>query len=1404
VNRWLARNRKILSFILALCLLSIAYIPLIASDYTLGQNYKLDDQNYVGIIQDKRHEELQITPGTRFYVERTINITNVTNITFASLYSDALIFELIEIINPLSEETKNKVFSLSESYNNYSIDKPLSQRELEIKKQWQKLPTDIKKLDKIAYSDIIKIQSPTKVRIWFKAPTWEEIQSGIKPSSGKISYMLLSENDSELVDYEGSSWWNSNWRYRAPIYMNSSSGSTPSSYQVILNITYRTGMNNNFSDIRFVNYSDSTDELKYWIQNKSDGNWTNIWITLGKPITTTNTTHIYMYYGNSVAESASNKNTTMEFIETGSLTMDDTIDQGIVETINLYKEYNNMAVVAYIATRGGGQSIDVRVRNVDSDSFEIFEEEPDDENHNDETVCWIAAESGSWIGIDGKLRMEVGSHSTESNHSEGGAFGGDTVNFTNTFSSTPSVLATINTYNNEEFMSTHTANLTTDDFVVQQEVAGSGSSVSTETIGWIAFSRNNGTNDGVDYDVDYHAQDADNDGVTDSAETISYSFSGIPCLVIQGSTNGGIDGYWARGAGTFTNSSATLYAEEDQVGDSERSHADEGFSWAAFYPLGNFTVRKYSNTSYTYWIGANETRSGPLAENPSPANGSTGVDLTPTLSVYCSHPYNSTMNLTWYENSSGSWLQVSQNLSIKNGTYYYTLVNATEYNKTYYWRINVSDGYGESDEKTYHFTTRLPTSSVDQIIPYEVVSPSVTINATADSNIDNVTLWYRYSVDNSSSSFGTIGEVRKLTNVDDTWTTLNYWNNYSSPVIVAVNNLASSANNEVVVRISNVTSDSCDVRLQNPDGDPVTSADVYVIIMEEGAYNLSDGRKVEAYKYEESQTFENGNWGVGTQQTYSNSYTNPVVFGQVMGQNDSDWSVFHCDDGANRANPPTNTDLYTCKHVGKDADTTRNAEIVGYIVMEQGTGSLNGVNYKCALGADTVAGVDDSPPYTYSLGTTYSVGVATQTAEDGGDGGWGVLYGASPITSNLALAIDEDTTDGTNRAHTQEQVAYWVFENETNITSDAPSGWQIWNDSSNPDTNETDGWSWSFNFPNGTGYYEFYSIASYNNSKENSPSTADARCHLNLITPIINTYNLTNTTGSKLNNATGLLDVNKEYTFSVNITEGNGWDDIDYINITAWYDNGSDSTTYNQTHGGNLNMFLQYENTTGTASWSMLWPDDEAQIILANCTETIISTTTRIINFSFKPGNQTRWAAGDGAWNTTQNATNDPYSWNFNITVTDTTNRTDYKRDEYGIYRYTSLVADSDWVDVYALPGFSDDSSVVTITYSSNYDYNMTIYFEENLTHTTMPTYYISIADNVTIKADADPNDDITADKNFTGILEANAVDIFNNSGIFQKNGTSQTVQVQFRVFVPFGTMSGKYTARVATKISHD
>jgi len=107
------------------------------------------------------------------------------------------------------------------------------------------------------------------------------------------------------------------------------------------------------------------------------------------------------------------------------------------------------------------------------------------------------------------------------------------------------------------------------------------------------------------------------------------------------------------------------------------------------------------------------------------------------------------------------------------------------------------------------------------------------------------------------------------------------------------------------------------------------------------------------------------------------------------------------------------------------------------------------------------------------------------------------------------------------------------------------------------------------------------------------------------VKPRINWYDLQNATGiSKLNSQ---IDVNQEYKFCISISSAQGWDDIEYINITAWYDNGDDSTTYNDSgnQGGNLNMFLQYENTTGTANYTMLWPDDE--VTKRRFTETVVT-----------------------------------------------------------------------------------------------------------------------------------------------------------------------------------------------------
>ncbi|MCX6666581.1 MAG: DUF2341 domain-containing protein, partial [Euryarchaeota archaeon] len=349
-------------------------------------------------------------------------------------------------------------------------------------------------------------------------------------------------------------------------------------------------------------------------------------------------------------------------------------------------------------------------------------------------------------------------------------------------------------------------------------------------------------------------------------------------------------------------------------------------------------------------------------------------------------------------------------------------------------------------------------------------------------------------------------------------------------------------------------------------------------------------------------------------------------------------------------------------------------------------------------------------------------------------------------------------------------------------------------------------WSWSFIFPNGTGYYQFYSIGKKSGSSDEAPpGSPDAICYYEFFedAPVIHTYALSNSTGSKLNNLTGALDVNKEYCFSVNITDSNGWANIEYINITSWYDFGDDGTTYNQTVGGNLNFFLQYQNTTGTGQFLILWPDDEVQLIEANCTQNIVDADTRIINISFKLGSQARWANSNNTWDTSPNTMNDDYSWNFEICVTDQNGLSASVVDEYGVYKYSSILPDQNWVDVIASPGFDDTSNVVTITYASNYDFNISIYFEENLTNGTYGTS-ISITNNVYILADTDLNDDITTDVVFEGIGEANALHIFNDSGVFSTNNTYQTVDVQFKVYIPFGTHGGTYVAHVAIKIKQD
>ncbi|RLG23963.1 hypothetical protein DRN85_08410, partial [Methanosarcinales archaeon] len=280
-----------------------------------------------------------------------------------------------------------------------------------------------------------------------------------------------------------------------------------------------------------------------------------------------------------------------------------------------------------------------------------------------------------------------------------------------------------------------------------------------------------------------------------------------------------------------------------------------------------------------------------------------------------------------------------------------------------------------------------------------------------------------------------------VNSVGSSWTNVTLSQSYTSPVVVAVANYDNTSD-PAVVRIRNASGSSFDVRVDAAGGTTPSGIDVHYMVVEEGVYTVAnDGVKMEAVTYNSTVTDENNSW-VGQPQTYSNSYTSPVVLGQVMTYNDSAFSTFWCYDGSSKGNPPSATTLSTGKTVSEDPVTTRANETVGYIVIEAGSGSMAGTNYVAGLGADTIKGVGDAPPYSYSISglSSASTAIASLSAMDGGNGGWGVLYGASPVSASaINLAIDEDVAGDTERNHTTEQVAYIVFESAAPPDTTPPS-----------------------------------------------------------------------------------------------------------------------------------------------------------------------------------------------------------------------------------------------------------------------------------------------------------------------------------------------------------------------------
>jgi len=272
-------------------------------------------------------------------------------------------------------------------------------------------------------------------------------------------------------------------------------------------------------------------------------------------------------------------------------------------------------------------------------------------------------------------------------------------------------------------------------------------------------------------------------------------------------------------------------------------------------------------------------------------------------------------------------------------------------------------------------------------------------------------------------------EMVKVSNVSNAWKTLSLSNSYSNPVVACTYNLPSSANNEGAVRVQLIGS-SIQVKVQRPlNSTAITASDVYCTVSEAGSYTLPI--KYEAHTVSSTQTNKKSNWAIAKMINVTGAkvqtYTKPVITGQVMSYNNPNFVSFWSN-ACVRTTSATNAAICVGKHTAETAITAPTTETLGYFIAEEAEYILPNAYVKIALGVDTVRGVLTSPPYNYALPRSYSYATATISAMDGGDGGWAVLYGATPVSTQISLAIDEDTVGDPDRNHTTEQVAYWVME----------------------------------------------------------------------------------------------------------------------------------------------------------------------------------------------------------------------------------------------------------------------------------------------------------------------------------------------------------------------------------------
>lgn len=289
-------------------------------------------------------------------------------------------------------------------------------------------------------------------------------------------------------------------------------------------------------------------------------------------------------------------------LEAGQASTFDTFSTSGFRFVAFQEQFDVPPIVVVLATDQGGDPSDLRIRNVTVSGFEVapFEPTGNDGPHVAMDFDYIAAEPGSYFLPNGD-RLIAGSMTTAEVQRAGvvgGPNGYENVPLGVTLTSTPTVLASIQSTNSEPGITTAgpsvpwltpvANNVAFDNFDIaleRSEVAAG--SVVAETIGYIVLaSGSSGSFDDTGGTPTEWAASNTSDSITGSGNgctnhTFSTSaFSAARVVATKTSRDGG-DGGWLRQC-SLNGTEIGLQVEEDIANDTERNHTTETASVLAF------------------------------------------------------------------------------------------------------------------------------------------------------------------------------------------------------------------------------------------------------------------------------------------------------------------------------------------------------------------------------------------------------------------------------------------------------------------------------------------------------------------------------------------------------------------------------------------------------------------------------------------------------------------------------------------------------------------------------------------------------------------------------------------------------------------------------------------------------